>query len=58
MAVGDNLNDIDMVKNSGYGIAVANAYSELKSVAKYTTKNSVEQVRVSECGFYTCNPFT
>lgn len=43
MAVGDNLNDIDMVKNSGIGVAVANAYSELKNVAKYTTTNSVEQ---------------
>ena len=42
MAVGDNLNDLDMVKNSGFGVAVANAYDELKQVAKYTTKNSVE----------------
>ena len=42
MALGDNLNDIGMVKNSGIGIAVANAYDELKQVAKYTTKNSVE----------------
>lgn len=40
MAIGDNLNDVDMVKNSGVGVAVANAYSELKDVAKYTTKNS------------------
>ncbi len=40
MAIGDNLNDVDMVKNSGIGVAVANAYSELKDVAKYTTKNS------------------
>ncbi len=43
MAIGDNLNDIDMVKNSGIGVAVANAYSELKSVAKYTTKNNVSE---------------
>lgn len=42
MAVGDNLNDLDMVKNSGIGVAVANAYDELKEVAKYTTTNSVE----------------
>lgn len=40
MAIGDNLNDVDMVKNSGVGVAVANAYSELKDVAKYTTKHS------------------
>ncbi len=42
MAIGDNLNDLDMVKNSGLGIAVANAYDELKEVAKYTTTNTVE----------------
>lgn len=42
MAIGDNLNDLDMVKNSGLGVAVANAYDELKEVAKYTTDNSVE----------------
>lgn len=41
MAIGDNLNDIGMVSNSGIGVAVANAYSELKDVAKYTTKASV-----------------
>lgn len=40
MAIGDNLNDVDMVKSSGVGVAVANAYSELKNVAKYTTQNS------------------
>lgn len=42
MAIGDNLNDLDMVKNSGLGVAVANAYDELKEVAKYTTANTVE----------------
>lgn len=42
MAIGDNLNDVEMIKNSGIGIAVANAYDELKSVATYTTKNPVE----------------
>lgn len=43
MAIGDNINDLDMVKDSGLGIAVANAYEELKGVAKYTTVNSVEK---------------
>jgi Cof subfamily protein (haloacid dehalogenase superfamily) len=42
MAIGDNLNDLDMVKNSGIGVAVGNSYDELKNVAKYTTKNPVE----------------
>lgn len=43
LAIGDNLNDLDMVKNSGIGVAVANSYDELKSVAKYTTENPVEK---------------
>lgn len=42
MAIGDNLNDLDMIKNSGIGIAVANAYDEVKNIAKYTTQNSAE----------------
>jgi len=43
MAIGDNLNDLEMVKTSGIGIAVANAYDELKKVATYTTENPVEK---------------
>ena len=43
MAIGDNLNDLDMVKDTGIGVAVANAYDELKQVAKYTTVNPVEK---------------
>ena len=42
MAVGDNLNDIEMVKNSGIGVSVANGYDELKQVAKYVTSKPVE----------------
>ncbi len=43
LAIGDNLNDLDMVENAGIGIAVNNAYSELKQIAQYTTKKTVEQ---------------
>ena len=39
MAIGDNLNDLEMVKSFGVGVAVANAYNEIKEVAKYTTTN-------------------
>ena len=39
MSIGDGINDIEMVKNAGVGIAVANAYDELKQVATYTTEN-------------------
>lgn len=43
MAIGDNLNDYEMIKNSGIGIAIANSYDDLKKVAKYVTKSSVEE---------------
>jgi len=43
LAIGDNLNDLDMVEKAGIGIAVGNAYSELKQVANYTTEKNVEQ---------------
>ena len=43
LTIGDNLNDFDMVKNAGVGVAVANAYNELKQVANYTTINPVEK---------------
>ena len=42
MAIGDNLNDIGMIQNSGVGVAVANAYDAVKKVAKYTTTSSVD----------------
>lgn len=42
MAIGDNLNDLDMIKHSGIGIAVANAYDEVKEVATYTTKETAD----------------
>ena len=43
LTIGDNLNDFDMVKNAGIGVAVANAYDELKQVANYTTTKPVEK---------------
>ena len=43
LTIGDNLNDLDMVINAGVGVAVANAYDELKKVANYTTVNPVEK---------------
>lgn len=48
MAVGDNLNDLEMVKNSGIGVAVADAYDELKNVANYITTNSAEKGAFAE----------
>lgn len=48
MAIGDNLNDIDMIKNSGIGVAVSNAYEEVKKVATYTTNNNVDNSGFAE----------
>lgn len=40
MAIGDNLNDIDLLKSSGVSIAVANAYEPVKKIASYTTASN------------------
>lgn len=37
IAIGDDVNDIEMIKNAGYGIAMENAFDEVKSVADYIT---------------------
>lgn len=43
LTIGDNVNDLDMVQKAGIGVAIANAYDELKQVAKYTTTKPVDQ---------------
>lgn len=35
VAFGDDINDLEMIKNCGVGVAVENAIAEVKSVAKY-----------------------
>lgn len=42
MAIGDNLNDLQMIKQVGYGIAVDNALVELKETARYVTTSNDE----------------
>ncbi len=37
LAIGDNINDYEMVKNAGIGVAVHEAYDDLKNVATYVT---------------------
>ena len=39
ISFGDNYNDIDMIKNSKYGVAMGNAIDEVKKVASYVTKS-------------------
>ncbi|MDR3318128.1 MAG: Cof-type HAD-IIB family hydrolase [Clostridiales bacterium] len=42
IACGDNLNDLDMVRRAGLGVAVANAEPEVKAAAKFITKSNDE----------------
>jgi len=45
ISFGDNYNDIEMLKNSGCGVAVENARDEVKTIAHYTTlKNTAHGV--------------
>lgn len=48
LAIGDNVNDLEMVKESGIGVAVNEAYDELKNVATYITKSSVSNGAFAE----------
>lgn len=42
MCIGDNENDISMIKYAGMGVAMGNAISELKDVADYITDTNIE----------------
>lgn len=48
LAIGDNINDLEMVKESGIGVAVNGAYDDLKNVAKYVTETSVSDGAFAE----------
>jgi Cof subfamily protein (haloacid dehalogenase superfamily) len=41
-AFGDDTNDVEMVRDSGLGVAMANAVDEVKAVADFTTRNNDE----------------
>ncbi|QLG47183.1 HAD family hydrolase [Costertonia aggregata] len=42
IAFGDNYNDLEMLKNVGCGVAVANARHEVKKTAKHITLSNIE----------------
>lgn len=42
IAIGDNYNDVEMLKNIGYGIAVGNARPEAIEAANIVSENSIE----------------
>jgi Cof subfamily protein (haloacid dehalogenase superfamily) len=35
LAIGDDVNDIELISNAGYGVAVANAFDEVKAAADF-----------------------
>ncbi len=42
IAIGDDVNDIEMISNAGIGIAMQNAFDEVKKVADYVTASRDE----------------
>ncbi len=42
IAIGDQMNDIDMIKHAGLGVAMGNAHDEIKKNAKFVTKSNEE----------------
>ena len=40
IAIGDNYNDIEMIKIAGLGVAMGNAPSEVKDAADFVTKDN------------------
>ncbi|MGP1608810.1 MAG: Cof-type HAD-IIB family hydrolase [Clostridium sp.] len=42
LTIGDNINDYEMVKNAGIGVAMENGSPKVKEVAAYITKNNQE----------------
>lgn len=49
IAFGDGRNDIEMIEETGLGIAMGNTVPELKSVAKYVTANIEEEGITAAC---------
>ena len=48
ICIGDNYNDISMIKEAGLGVAVANAVDAAKEAADYITKNDCSNGAVAE----------
>lgn len=42
VSFGDAPNDVDMIKMCGTGVAMGNAYDEIKEIANFITKNNDE----------------
>ena len=48
MSIGDNVNDIDMIKISGKSATLSDSYDEVKKVASYITTNTSENAGFAE----------
>lgn len=48
MAIGDNINDLEMIQNAGIGVAVGEATDDVKAVATYVTKTGVSEGAFAE----------
>ena len=48
MSIGDNVNDIDMIKISGKSATLSDSYDEVKKVASYITTNNSENAGFAE----------
>ena len=48
MAIGDNYNDIAMLEEAGFSVAVKNAHLQVKEIADYTAQSSNEEGAVGE----------
>lgn len=42
MTIGDNINDIEMIKQAGIGVAIGGSYKRVQNVASYVTKNTAK----------------
>lgn len=48
MAIGDNINDLEMIKNTGIGVTVAEATEEVKKAADFVTEKGVSDGAFAE----------
>ena len=48
MAIGDNINDLEMIQNAGIGVAVVDATDDVKAVATYVTEKRVSEGAFAE----------
>ncbi|TVR68826.1 MAG: HAD family phosphatase [Spirochaetaceae bacterium] len=48
IALGDNLNDMEMIREAGMGLAVANAVPQLKEIADWVTTRDATQSALAE----------